>query len=80
VLPPLPALSVQSILESGSFEGGCGLNINSLVKCHAVLAAFPLHTWAEKQALEQRMLKLFMAPWKTPMVRPNNLLTNTEEV
>ena len=44
------------------------LSCVTLCQRHAVLAAFPLHTWAEKQMVEQRMLTLFMFPWKTPIV------------
>ena len=54
-------------MECQAYEGGCGLNLNMMVKKDAVLAAFPLHTWPEKAALEEQTLILISPPWEMPV-------------
>jgi anoctamin-10/anoctamin-7 len=63
---------ILSILEGARTEDlspGCGLNIKRLVKCGALLAAFPLHDYRELNTLVNSWKQgaTIWAPWNQPL-------------
>lgn len=57
-----------NIIKSHVSDGGCALNLVDLQAKECIVAAFPLHEFAELTALKDQWFSWKFAPWGQPLV------------
>ena len=63
---------MKSIFENPPHENGAGLNLDKMIHNGCLLAAFPLHDYAELVQLQDQWLVLWAWPSKQPFTKIRN--------
>jgi hypothetical protein len=56
-----------NIIKAHVAEGGCALNLNTLIKEQCIVAAYPLHNYEELASLRSKWMRWRFAPWGQPL-------------